>query len=122
MNPITSEQNTLSRLAIFQWGFSPRAAESVVEALKNCGKSSVVPVWVGGFSRQFIKKNYTWRAYRLILFIQISNRGLLNGFSFEEAITCGVAAGIANTLTIGAGQFKREDFERLRGQVCIFRR
>ena len=43
--------------------------------------------------------------------------GILHGFSFEEAIVCGVAAGTANTLTIGAGQFKIEDFERLRGQV-----
>lgn len=48
--------------------------------------------------------------------------GILQGFSFEEAVTCGVAAGTANTLTIGAGQFKIEDFERLRGQVHILRR
>jgi 1-phosphofructokinase family hexose kinase len=45
--------------------------------------------------------------------------GFLNGLSFEEFIRCGVAAGTANTLTIGAGQFKLEDFERLRGQVSI---
>jgi len=43
--------------------------------------------------------------------------GVLHGYSFEEAIACGVAAGSANTLTIGAGQFKIEDFERLRSQV-----
>jgi 1-phosphofructokinase family hexose kinase len=43
----------------------------------------------------------------------------LQGFSFEEAVRCGVAAGTANTLTIGAGQFKKEDFERLRGQVYV---
>ena len=122
MNPTTSEKNTLSRLAIFQGGFSPRAAETVVEALKNWGNPRLYPDGSEGFPGNLLKKNYTWRAYRLILFIQILNRGLLNGFSFEEAITCGVAAGTANTLTIGAGQFKREDFERLRGQVCIFRR
>ena len=45
--------------------------------------------------------------------------GILHGFSFEEAITAGVAAGTANTLTIGAGQFKLEDFERLRSQVQL---
>jgi 1-phosphofructokinase family hexose kinase len=45
--------------------------------------------------------------------------GLLQGQSFEEAILCGVAAGAANTLMIGAGQFKKEDFDRLRGQVQI---
>jgi tagatose 6-phosphate kinase len=45
--------------------------------------------------------------------------GFLQGLSFEEAIRCGVAAGTANTLTIGAGQFKIKDFERLRGQVYI---
>ena len=48
--------------------------------------------------------------------------GYLKGNSFEEAIICGVAAGIANTLTIGAGQFKIEDFERLRGQIRVFSR
>jgi tagatose 6-phosphate kinase len=48
--------------------------------------------------------------------------GMLHGFSFEEAITYGVAAGTANTLTIGAGQFKIEDFERLRGQVQVLRK
>jgi tagatose 6-phosphate kinase len=45
--------------------------------------------------------------------------GFLQGLSFEEAIRCGVAAGTANTLTIGAGQFNIEDFERLRSQVHI---
>ena len=48
--------------------------------------------------------------------------GVLHGFSFEESIVCGVAAGTANTLTIGAGQFKIGDFEKLRGQVHILRR
>jgi tagatose 6-phosphate kinase len=47
--------------------------------------------------------------------------GILRGFSFEETIAAGVAAGTANTLTIGAGQFKMEDFERLRGQLHILR-
>ena len=45
--------------------------------------------------------------------------GFLQGLSFEEAIICGVAVGTANTLTIGAGQFKIDDFERLRSQVYI---
>jgi len=45
--------------------------------------------------------------------------GFLQGLSFEDAIICGVAAGTANTLTIGAGQFNIEDFKRLRGQIHI---
>jgi tagatose 6-phosphate kinase len=45
--------------------------------------------------------------------------GILRGSSFEVALACAVAAGAANTLTIGAGQFKWEDFERLRDQVQI---
>ena len=45
--------------------------------------------------------------------------GVLQGFSFEEAVICGITAGTANTLMIGAGQFKIEDFERLRGQVHL---
>jgi len=45
--------------------------------------------------------------------------GVLQGLSFEEAVICGVAAGTANTLMIGAGQFKIEDYERLRDQVHI---
>jgi tagatose 6-phosphate kinase len=47
--------------------------------------------------------------------------GVLHRFSFEESIICGIAAGTANTLTLGAGQFKMDDFERLRGQVHILR-
>jgi tagatose 6-phosphate kinase len=43
--------------------------------------------------------------------------GFLHGFSFEEAVIYGVAAGTANTLMMGAGQFKIEDFERLRSQI-----
>ena len=43
--------------------------------------------------------------------------GFLRGLSFEEAVICGVAAGTANTLMMGAGQFKIEDYERLHGQV-----
>ncbi len=45
--------------------------------------------------------------------------GFLHGFSFEESVRCGVAAGTANTLTVGAGQFKIEDYERLRGQIQL---
>ena len=43
--------------------------------------------------------------------------GFLRGLSFEGAVICGVAAGTANTLVMGAGQFKIEDYERLHGQV-----
>ncbi len=45
--------------------------------------------------------------------------GFLQGLTFEESISCGVAAGTANTLMIGAGQFNIEDYERLRGQIRI---
>jgi 1-phosphofructokinase family hexose kinase len=45
--------------------------------------------------------------------------GELHGFSFEETVACGVAAGAANTLMIGAGEFKIDDFERLRSQLHI---
>jgi len=48
--------------------------------------------------------------------------GILHGLSFEDSVVCGVAAGTANTLTIGAGQFKMQDFERVRNQVHIHRR
>jgi 1-phosphofructokinase family hexose kinase len=43
--------------------------------------------------------------------------GFLQGLSFEKSVICGVAAGTANTLMMGAGQFKIEDYQRLRGQV-----
>ena len=45
--------------------------------------------------------------------------GCLHGLSFKETVVCGIAAGTANTLKIGAGQFNLEDFERLRSQVQI---
>jgi fructose-1-phosphate kinase PfkB-like protein len=45
--------------------------------------------------------------------------GFLQGLSFEQAVIYGVAAGTANTLTIGAGRFNLDDFERLRQQVQV---
>jgi tagatose 6-phosphate kinase len=45
--------------------------------------------------------------------------GILSGLSFEESVRCGVAAGTANTLTVGAGQFKMADYEKLREQVHV---
>jgi tagatose 6-phosphate kinase len=48
--------------------------------------------------------------------------GILHGFSFEEAIACGAAAGTANTLTVGAGRFRIEDYQKMRAQVRITRR
>ena len=45
--------------------------------------------------------------------------GFLQGLSFEESVMCGIAAGTANTLMVGAGQFKIEDYERLRSQVHL---
>jgi tagatose 6-phosphate kinase len=41
------------------------------------------------------------------------------GMDLEEAIKSGVAAGTANTLTLGAGQFSVDDFERIREQIVI---
>lgn len=45
--------------------------------------------------------------------------GFLQGSTFEESVVCGVAAGTANTLMIGASQFKLEDFNNLRHQVTL---
>jgi tagatose 6-phosphate kinase len=45
--------------------------------------------------------------------------GLTHGFAFEEAIKYGVAAGTANALTVGAGVFTAEDFQRVLAQVTI---
>jgi len=47
--------------------------------------------------------------------------GFMSGLSFEESIRCGVAAGTANTLTVGAGRFNIDDFEKLRYQVYMNR-
>jgi 1-phosphofructokinase family hexose kinase len=47
--------------------------------------------------------------------------GLTHGFTFEDALIHGIAAGTANTLTIGAGTFTPDDFERTRAQVAVNR-
>jgi tagatose 6-phosphate kinase len=47
--------------------------------------------------------------------------GLTQGFAFEEAIKYGVAAGTANALTVGAGVFTVEDFQRVLAQVSVTR-
>jgi len=41
------------------------------------------------------------------------------GMHLEEAIKSGVAAGTANTLTLGAGQFSVSDFEEIRKQISL---
>jgi tagatose 6-phosphate kinase len=47
--------------------------------------------------------------------------GFTHGFAFEDALKHGIAAGTANTLTIGAGTFTTDDFERVRAQVTVTR-
>ena len=47
--------------------------------------------------------------------------GLTHGFAFEEAVRYGVAAGTANALTVGAGVFGVEDFQRVHANVTIKR-
>lgn len=47
--------------------------------------------------------------------------GLTHGFAFEEAIKYGVAAGTANALTVGAGVFTADDFQRVLSGVTITR-
>ena len=46
--------------------------------------------------------------------------GFTHGFPFEDALKYGVAAGTANTLTIGAGTFTPDDFERIRAEITLF--
>ena len=47
--------------------------------------------------------------------------GFTHGFSLAEAVVQGVAAGTANTLSLGAGQFIMQDFEAVRAKVKIER-
>ena len=47
--------------------------------------------------------------------------GLTHGFAFEEAVKYGVAAGTANALTVGAGVFTADDFQRVLSGVTITR-
>jgi tagatose 6-phosphate kinase len=47
--------------------------------------------------------------------------GLTNGFTFADSIRCGVAAGTANALTLGAGAFTIDDFQRVLSQVSVAR-
>ena len=45
--------------------------------------------------------------------------GFSEGMSIEEAIKSGVAAGTANTLTLGAGLFSVKNFEEIREKVVV---
>jgi fructose-1-phosphate kinase PfkB-like protein len=47
--------------------------------------------------------------------------GLTHEFAFAEAIAYGVAAGTANALTVGAGVFSSDDFQRVLAQVNLAR-
>lgn len=44
---------------------------------------------------------------------------LARGGSFADALRCGVAAGTANALRIGAGLFTRDDFDRINAKVTV---
>jgi tagatose 6-phosphate kinase len=46
---------------------------------------------------------------------------LARGSTLAEALDYGVAAGTANALSLGAGTFAQEDFERVRAQVVVAR-
>ena len=43
--------------------------------------------------------------------------GFTHGFSFTDAVKYGVAAGTANTLVIGAGQFTMDDFDKVLAEI-----
>lgn len=47
--------------------------------------------------------------------------GLTRGFTFEAAVQYGVAAGAANALTVGAGQFTLDDFSAILSRVAVER-
>lgn len=47
--------------------------------------------------------------------------GLTRGFTFETAVQYGVAAGAANALTVGAGQFTLDDFSAILSRVAVER-
>lgn len=45
--------------------------------------------------------------------------GLTHGLAFEESVRYGVAAGTANALTVGAGVFTAQDFQRVLAEVTV---
>ena len=45
--------------------------------------------------------------------------GLIRGFTLADAVRHGVAAGTANALSVGAGSFARDDFERVLADVTV---
>ena len=47
--------------------------------------------------------------------------GLAHGYAFEDVLRLGVAAGAANTLTIGAGRLRREDVDTILPDVMVQR-
>ena len=47
--------------------------------------------------------------------------GLTHSLSLEESLKFGVAAGTANALTVGAGVFSTQDFERMLADVTVVR-
>lgn len=47
--------------------------------------------------------------------------GLTRGFAFETAVQYGVAAGTANALTVGAGQFTLDDFSAILSRLAVER-
>ena len=50
-----------------------------------------------------------------------AGRGMARGYDAAEMLRLGVAAGGANTLTVGAGRVRREDVEAILPRVSIER-
>jgi tagatose 6-phosphate kinase len=128
VKPNETEAKTLLGIGTAD-SFDPADAASVISAkyhvnvLLSLGANGAIAVKSGGM---FKVKNPSVEAKSAVgsgdCMLGGLIYGLLNGLSFEESIRHGVAAGAANTLTVGAGQFKIEDFERLREQVHISNR
>jgi tagatose 6-phosphate kinase len=47
--------------------------------------------------------------------------GFTHGFTWEKALIHGIAAGTANTLQVGAGNFATSDFEQVQAQIRVTR-
>ncbi|MCZ7671741.1 MAG: PfkB family carbohydrate kinase [Chloroflexi bacterium] len=45
--------------------------------------------------------------------------GFMQGLGWVESVKYGVAAGTANTLTLGAGRFSRHDFDNVLSRVIV---
>lgn len=111
-----------------------RSQDEIVEAAEDLARrsTSMVVVSLGAEGAVAARGENTWQSWPPVVPAQNAVGsgdamlaglafGLAHDYAFEDVLRLGVAAGAANTLTIGAGRLRREDVDAILPNVVVRR-